>query len=95
MVLQAQQYGAFAFLEKPATHQKILDCVWKALAFDRVKRKHEAQEAELARVFSRLSPREFEVLEKLMEGLANKEIAAALGISERTLYRKLKRYNLA
>jgi len=90
MVLQSLKSGAFAFLEKSATHQQLLDCVWNALAFDREMRTIKMERENVEMLLSRLSPRELEVMNLMVDGLANKQMAGILGISERTLEKHRK-----
>jgi two-component system response regulator FixJ len=85
MAVDALKAGAFHFIEKPASRQQLLHCIQDALALDRDLRtrgsKHAAIEARLAQ----LTPREREVLERVIEGEPNKRIAMKLGITERTV----------
>jgi len=90
MVLQAMKSGAFAFLEKPATHQEILDCVQKALAFDQDRRRRDLERTNVEKLLAQLSPRELEVMDRLVAGMPNKKIAMDLAISERTLEKHRK-----
>jgi FixJ family two-component response regulator len=90
MVLQAMSSGAFAFIEKPATHQQILDCVQKALAFDQDRRCRDSERVNVEKRLTHLSPRELEVMDRLVAGMPNKKIAVDLAISERTLEKHRK-----
>jgi len=85
MVLDAMRSGAIDFIEKPANHQKILDCVHQALKIDQERCARQCESARLTALLGALSKREHEVLERMIAGMANKTIAAELGISERTL----------
>jgi FixJ family two-component response regulator len=85
MVLQALKLGALDFIEKPANHQKLLESVQKAFAVDRERRAQESEQSHFHTSFASLSTREREVLQRMVEGAANKAIALDLGVSERTL----------
>jgi FixJ family two-component response regulator len=90
MVLQAIGYGVFAFLEKPVPHQKLLDHVQDALAADRIRHSREMERLRFENLLARLSPREREVLDRMLDGTACKVVAAQLCISERTLEKHRK-----
>ena len=83
--VRAMKLGAFEFLEKPCASELLLDTVRRAL--DRAGRNEEEREfAELAAArAARLTPREREVMDWLVEGLSSKEIARKLDISPRTV----------
>ncbi len=85
MAVQAMKSGAFDFLEKPATHQQILDRVQDALQVDRENRARAAELAAFRRLLAQLTQREREVLDRMVKGEPSKTIALDLGISERTV----------
>jgi FixJ family two-component response regulator len=83
--VRAMKAGAVDFLEKPFENQALLDAVHRAL--DRC-RKSLLRRSELSQIEERvktLSPREYEVFSKIVTGLANKETAHELGLSEKTV----------
>ncbi|MGD0214622.1 MAG: response regulator transcription factor [Terriglobales bacterium] len=85
MSVRAMKEGAYEFLTKPVRGQDLLDAVQKALAKDRTL-SHERREAsEIREKFESLTPREREVLELVVAGLLNKQIADQLGMSELTV----------
>lgn len=78
MAVRAMRAGAADFVEKPYTRERLMDAVRDA----------QAQGAFLWRAVSRigrLTPRERQVLDGLVEGKSNKAVAADLGISARTV----------
>jgi FixJ family two-component response regulator len=85
MSVRAMKEGAHEFLTKPVRGQDLLDAIQKALASDRSLR-HERQELnEIRARFDGLTPREKEVLDLVVAGLLNKQIADQLGMSELTV----------
>lgn len=85
MAVRALQAGAVDFLQKPYREQELLERIDAALAEDRHRRAARARREERRRRLNRLTPREREVLDHVVAGEANKVIAGALGISERTV----------
>lgn len=85
MAVRAVQAGAFDFIEKPFNDQDLLDRIQRAIAFDADQRARESQRAQLRSLFASLTPREREVLDLVVEGMPNKGIANALGLSTKTV----------
>jgi FixJ family two-component response regulator len=85
MSVQALKHGAFDFIEKPFDGKALLLCIKKALAESRRLVEESKLQQDLARKFNALTYREKEVLEGLTRGQLNKEIAADLGIVEKTV----------
>lgn len=85
MTVQAMKAGAVEFLTKPFREQELLDAVGQAIERDRERRKIEADVSELRGRFSRLTPREKEVMQEVVAGMLNKQIAQKLGTSEVTV----------
>ena len=77
--------GAVDFLEKPFNDEQLLECIRSAIAVDASKRQEQESKADITRRHKRLSPREREVMELVTAGYSNKEIAADLQISQRTV----------
>jgi FixJ family two-component response regulator len=85
MSVRAMKEGAFEFLTKPVRGQEILDAVQRALARDRELRRGHAELDGLRQRFAALTARENEVLNLIVAGLLNKQIADKLGTSEFTI----------
>lgn len=85
MSVQAMKAGAVEFLTKPFRDQQLIDAVQQAIARDRATRQELAERTALRQRFESLSPREHEVMTRVVTGLLNKQIAAELGTSEATV----------
>jgi FixJ family two-component response regulator len=85
MSVRAMKEGAHEFLTKPVRGQDLLDAVQKAIASDRSLRQVRAELKEIRVRFQSLTPREKEVLDLVVAGLLNKQIADQLGTSELTV----------
>ncbi len=83
--VRAMKAGAVDFLEKPVQRQDLLDAIGRALARDERQRRERDDRGRLRERFALLSAREQEVLEQVVAGKLNKQIAAALQVSERTI----------
>ena len=85
MAVKAMRLGALDFVEKPLDPDALLDSVDHALAAYRQQRQCEAQAREARAQLSRLTPRETDIMRKLVIGQPNKVIASELGLSPRTV----------
>jgi FixJ family two-component response regulator len=83
--VRAMKLGALDFLEKPFDEQALLDLVNGALAEDRRRRTNELHRRVLAKRIALLSEREHEVLNSILAGLSNRQIAQAMDISPKTV----------
>jgi len=83
--VQAMKSGAVDFLTKPVVREKLLESVRAALARDALQRAEREQRHSLAGRFAMLTPREREVLDLVVAGMLNKQIAARLGTAEKTV----------
>jgi two-component system response regulator FixJ len=85
MAVGAMQAGAVNFLEKPFREQELWDSIRRALELDERNRRRKARRSQAQERIARLTPAEREVLDLILEGKLNKEIAAELGLSVRTV----------
>jgi FixJ family two-component response regulator len=85
MSVKAMKSGAVEFLTKPFRHQDLLDAIHQALDRDRVMRQQQNELAELRGRWETLTAREREVMDLVVSGLLNKQIASELGNSEITV----------
>jgi len=85
MSVEAMKAGAMEFLTKPFRGQVLLDAIHRAIECDRAARHEQSKTAELRQRLATLTPREREVMQFVISGLLNKQIAAGLGASERTV----------
>ena len=85
MSVQAMKAGAVEFLTKPFREQDLLEAIQRGIEQNRVTRKHNAEIRVLQRRYASLTPREREVFPRVTSGLLNKQIAAQLGASEKTI----------
>jgi len=85
MSVEAMKAGAMEFLTKPFRGQVLLDAIHKAIERDRATRQEQAKVAQLRQRLATLTPREREVMQLVISGLLNKQIAAQLGTGERTV----------
>jgi len=83
--VQAMKAGALEFLTKPFADRDLLDAIQRAVQRDRAVRQQQAKMRELRSRYQSLTPREREVIERVVSGLLNKQIAAELGTSEITV----------
>jgi FixJ family two-component response regulator len=85
MTSRAMKAGAIEFLPKPFQKQELLDAIHQALERDSVMREEESGLAKLRARFEALTDREREVMQLVVTGLMNKEVAAKLDVSEITV----------
>jgi FixJ family two-component response regulator len=83
--VRAMKAGAVDFLQKPFENQTLLDAVNRALERDRTARLRHEEIHEIEARLATLTPREYEVFNLVATGLANKQVADELGLSEKTV----------
>lgn len=83
--VRAMKGGAVDFLTKPLDEKDLLAAIERALVRDTRDRGDAARAAEIKARVTTLTPRETEVLALVVTGMLNKQIAAALGIGEKTV----------
>jgi RNA polymerase sigma factor (sigma-70 family) len=82
---QALKSGAVDFIEKPLDEVELLAAIESACKRDEHARQSRAHSERFSELLTRLTPREREILDRVVAGEHNREIAQALGISARTV----------
>jgi FixJ family two-component response regulator len=85
MCAQAMKAGAVDFLPKPFRSDKLLQCVERALIRSAEQRRRSAEKNNARHLLDSLTPREFEVMQLVITGMLNKQIAGELGRAEKTV----------
>jgi FixJ family two-component response regulator len=85
MCAQAMKAGAVDFLSKPFRDDELLQSVERALIRSAEQRRRSGERNEVRRLLDLLTPREFEVMELVITGMLNKQIAGELGTAEKTV----------
>ena len=85
MSVRAIKAGAVEFLTKPFRDQDLLDAINQAIQLHRTTREWKSEIAELRDRYETLTPREQEVMQLVVAGMLNKQIAFELGTSEITI----------
>jgi FixJ family two-component response regulator len=83
--VQAMKAGAIEFLTKPVDEEHLLKAIQEAIEHDRRTRQQHAEMRELRERYESLTAREQEVMQQVISGLLNKQIAAELNITEDTV----------
>jgi FixJ family two-component response regulator len=83
--VQAMKCGAIDFLTKPVESKALLDAVRRAMKRDASERAAARQIHDIQKRYSSVTARERQVLDGVVSGLPNKQIAADLGIAEKTV----------
>lgn len=102
MAVGAMKRGAADFIQKPFSDQELIDRIHQVLEKEKIRRAARHEENIIRERLSTLTPREAEVMERVVKGQANKVIAMDLGVSQRTVelhrarvMRKLRMRSLA
>ncbi|HOW19177.1 MAG TPA: response regulator [Phycisphaerae bacterium] len=82
---RALKAGAIDFIQKPFDGERLLTAVRAALAADEDLRRRNAEQADITSRLALLTEREREVLNLIADGMPNRQIAAQLGIAQRTV----------
>ncbi|ARO34188.1 response regulator nodulation protein NodW 2 (plasmid) [Rhizobium sp. NXC14] len=83
--VRAMKAGAIEFLTKPLREQELLDAAYAGIERDCARRQEVALIAELRSRYDSLTPREREIMNLVVAGSVNKQIAAQVGLSEVTV----------
>jgi two-component system response regulator FixJ len=85
MAVDAMKEGAVDFIQKPYREEALLEKIESALEKDLEQRKTLGEKQEIVRRIKTLTPRESEIMDRMIAGQANKVIAIELEISQRTV----------
>jgi len=85
MAIKAMKVGAMDFIEKPASQEHLLSSIDRALRHGSDLSIRTSAQKAAAEIIAALTPREREVMDFVVEGLPNKQIAFNLKISQRTV----------
>lgn len=85
MAVRALKAGAFDFIEKPFSDQVLLERIQQALQQDTSDRASEHDRSDIERRAARLTTRENQVFELVVDGKPNKVVASDLGLSQKTV----------
>ena len=85
MTVKAMKSGAVEFLTKPFRDQDLLDAIHQALDRDQIRIQHQSGLVKLRSHYGSLTVREREVMDMVVSGMLNKQIASDLGTSEITV----------
>jgi FixJ family two-component response regulator len=85
VAVRAMKAGAVSFLEKPFNDHFLLDTIREAIERDAQYRRDLALAAEIQARIDRLTPREHQVMDLLVDGNVSKEVAAKLRLSPKTV----------
>lgn len=85
MAVKAMKAGAMDFIEKPFHDEDLLRSIRSGLDRDQRERETHNTRSEVAARLAELTPREHEIMGMVTDGKSNKEMAAALGVSTKTV----------
>jgi two-component system response regulator FixJ len=84
-VVEVMQGGALNYVQKPCEEELLADALRGAMAWDARHGQNMVEAARVRRRLNRLSPAERQVLDMLVDGMTNQQVAAALGRSVRAI----------
>ena len=85
LTVNAMKGGALEVIIKPFDEHQLLDAIQNAVEQDRMRYLHRIESVQLRQRLDAMSPRERTVMSLVVTGMLNKQIAALLGISEKTV----------
>jgi RNA polymerase sigma factor (sigma-70 family) len=85
MGVQAMKSGAADFLTKPCNDEELLQAIHRSIEKNRLERQQQAEVDFIRRCLESLTQREEQVFRRIVSGKLNKQVAAELGISEKTV----------
>jgi FixJ family two-component response regulator len=85
MCAQVIKAGAVDFLPKPVKPRELLKCIEQALGRSVEQRRRAAERNDARHLLDLLTPREFEVMQFVITGMLNKQVAGRLGMAEKTV----------
>lgn len=85
IAIQAMREGAYEFIEKPVDNRHLLDVVRRAFEISVARLRDQSERDSIRHRYETLSAREVQVLDAMVDGRLNKQIAYDLGISQRTV----------
>jgi FixJ family two-component response regulator len=85
MSVKAMKRGAVDFLQKPANDEELLKAIQDGIDRDAAARQERGQLLGIQQRLATLTPREKEVFAHIISGKPNKQVAAALGVVEKTI----------
>lgn len=85
IAIQAMREGAYEFIEKPFDNAHLVDAVRRAFQLCEDRLRNQAERDSIRTRYDTLSSREVQVLDAMVDGRLNKQIAYDLGISQRTV----------
>ncbi len=82
---EALKNGALDFIEKPFSHQRLLESINRAVETSLNSHRHQAQIGDIEERLSSLTSRERQILDGIVDGKTNKAIAVELELSPKTV----------
>ena len=83
--VHAMKEGAVDVIMKPFSNQVLIDAVQRAVARDAVRAQKSTERSRIQALYAQLTPRQRDVMALIVQGSLNREAAASLGISEKTI----------